>query len=144
MLDLTRNQLSGPSQRAAASSFACSSQSFERLLLMQTKSTRLFNCMPSGLAPDWTRFVALRVGACIDHGGETEGAVAQENADFFTVYGVFVEDGLQLVEAITDVPTTSLAEALPVARELAALTGLPLEQCRFLRSQSGPATSAIE
>lgn len=111
----------------------------EGLLFMPTDSTRLYNCMPEGVAPDWTRFVSLRIGGCIDHGGQTEGGVAIEEAEFFTVYGVFVEHGIHLVEAITDVSTRSLAEALPVARELATLSGLPLEECRFLRAQAGMA-----
>lgn len=105
---------------------------------MPTDSIRLYNCMPEGLAPDWTRYVALRIGGCIDQDGQTEGSVALEDVEFFTVYGVFVEDGLHLVEAITDVATRSLTEALGVARELVALSGLPLEQCRFLGLSTDP------
>jgi len=61
-----------------------------------------------------------------------------ENAEFFNVYGVVNDEGVRLVEAITDVPTRSLIDALPVAEQLASLSGLPLEECRFLFPQTGP------
>lgn len=96
---------------------------------MQTQSERLFNCMPEGAAPDWTAYVAVMIGGCIDHNGETEGLASYQRAEFFTVYGIS-PDGE--AEAITDVQTVSLINALSVAQELSALSGLPLKVCRFL------------
>lgn len=94
-----------------------------------TDQARLFNCCRDNAAPDWTAYTAIMIGGCIDHNGETEGLVSYSKAEFFTVYGINPHGE---AEAITDVPTVSLINALSVAHELAALSGLRLTVCRFL------------
>lgn len=84
-------------------------------------SAILFNCCTDNRAPDWTRFKSVEVGGCIDHGGETEGNVPDDRAEFFTVYAR-LHDGC--AEAITDSSTRPIAEF--VARTIARLSGLPL------------------
>lgn len=96
---------------------------------MNERASRLFNCCTAGEEPTWSAYVALRIGGCVDHNGETEGGVTYQRAEFFTVYGVVMEGDVPMVEAITDVPTVSLINALDVARELSTLSGLTLKVC---------------
>lgn len=99
---------------------------------MTTEAERLFNCCTALAEPVWSQWVALRIGGCIDHNGETEGGVDYSRAEFFTVYGVVMDGDIPMVEAITDVPTVSLINALSVANELAERSGLRLTVCAFL------------
>lgn len=99
---------------------------------MNDLASRLFNCCTAGEEPVWSTYVALRIGGCIDHNGETEGGVTYQRAEFFTVYGVVMEGDVPMVEAITDVPTVSLINALGVAQELSDRSGLRLTVCAYL------------
>ena len=99
---------------------------------MTDQAERLFNCCPHGVAPDWSQYVALQIGGCRDDDGATDGGLTYQTAEFFTVYGVVMDGDLRMVEAITDVPTVSLINALSVAQELAAISGLRLTVCPFL------------
>lgn len=106
---------------------------------MDTQALRLFNCCTHGRAPDWSTFVALRLGGCIDHSGHTEGLVRADRAQFFTVYGIDAEG---MAEAITDTDTgATLEEARAVLAELVALSGLPGEECPFM--EAPPAAPAV-
>jgi len=90
---------------------------------MDRQALRLFNCQPDGRAPDWSRFLSLEIGGCIDHDGTTEGGVSADRAHFFTVYA---RDHEGMAEAITDtLPGETLADAARIGAELASLSGLP-------------------
>lgn len=95
-----------------------------------TAGTRLFNCQPGAMAPDWSGFRSLFIGGCISHDGQTEGGVPMDRAEFFTVYARDLEG---LAEAITDAPEgATLKEAAEIGAELASLSGLPCELCPTL------------
>ncbi len=96
---------------------------------MNDRASRLFNCCTGFAEPKWSAYVALQIGGCVDHQGETEGGVTYQRAEFFTVYGVVMDGDVRMVEAITDIHTVSLINALDVARELSTLSGLTLKVC---------------
>lgn len=81
----------------------------------------LYNCQPGFREPNWSHFVRLSIGGCIDRDGETTAFASAEKAEFFTIYGI---DADGFAEAISDF------DSLVLAREhgatLAEKSSLPL------------------
>lgn len=93
---------------------------------------RLFYCCTGHAVPDWSQFDRLEIGGCVRDSfidGFTIGGAPASAAEFFTVYGRFkAPDGTH--DAITD--ADSALDALAVAAELSALSGLPCIVCPSL------------
>ncbi len=92
---------------------------------------RLFNCCTGHAETDWSRFSGLELGGCRTNpdGDFTLGGQPASRAKFFTVYGRFpAPDGT--CEAISDIDDAR--DALAVAAELSALSGLPCIVCPSL------------
>jgi len=93
--------------------------------LNQTKATFFNNCT-NNAEPDWSRFKSLYIGGCRpdpDDEGHTLGCQTNEDATFWTAYGVLASGpDADLSEAITDV--VDLTRAVYVGAHLANLSGL--------------------
>lgn len=102
----------------------------------------LYNCCTHHAAPDWSQFVRLELGGCIDHDGQTDGGVAFDEAQFFSVYGRR-DDGE--AEAITDIHGSAL-DALVVAATLTGISGLTvaLYPCGFMAGEKAAIATVIE
>lgn len=90
---------------------------------------RLYNNCTHCLAPDWSTFIHLEVGGCIDDPddpGHTIGGQDDADAQFWTIYGRYADGD---AEAITDCAT--LPDAIMVAHELAAISRLACESSGF-------------
>ena len=76
---------------------------------------RLFNCQTNHQQPDWAGYRGLVLcGVCADKYGACLSCQPVNDAEFFTVDGAGLDDGITL------------------ARDLASLSGLPLQFCRAL------------
>ncbi|WP_339028982.1 hypothetical protein WI604_30385 [Bradyrhizobium symbiodeficiens] len=81
----------------------------------------LFNCYDDNVEPEWSSFIALEIGGCIDQDGITHGGISDDLAQFWTVYGRCTWGG---AEAISDCGSRELAVA--VASELSRRSNLPI------------------
>lgn len=92
---------------------------------------RLFNCQTNHLQPDWTGYRGLVLcGVCADEHGSCLSCQPVEEAEFFTVYGVLATGEC---EAISDTDDgAGLDDGIELAKDLAALSRLPLQFCRAL------------
>lgn len=85
---------------------------------------RLFNCCTDLRAPNWSQYVCLTIGGCIndpDDPGHVLGLVPDNDAEFWTVYA---RDPDGMAEAITDCQTRAEVDA--VAFELSKISGLEI------------------
>ncbi|WP_312119938.1 hypothetical protein [Brevundimonas diminuta] len=92
---------------------------------------RLFNCQTNHQQPDWAGYRGLVLcGVCADKYGACLSCQPVDDAEFFTVYGVLATGEC---DAISDtVDGAGLDDGITLARDLAALSGLPLQFCRAL------------
>lgn len=70
---------------------------------------------------NWADFKSLEIGGCISHDGCIEGGIADDRAEFWTVYA---RDHDGCAQAITDCPTRSAADK--IGRTLSEMSDLPL------------------
>lgn len=88
---------------------------------------QLYSCIADNREPDWTDFIHLEIGGCInapsapDDGIFVIGGLSDAEAQFWCVYGRMADGDC---EAITDCATRSLVDA--VASELSTISGLSI------------------
>lgn len=100
---------------------------------MPNEPMDLFNCRTNNEPPDWSRFCRIEIRGCRETFADDEKKetwivnCADSEAEFWTVYGREHPSvsGIEIAEAITDCPTREAAEA--AAREISALSGLPVK-----------------